>query len=200
MGLAALRHHRRYPVMRGAWLRSEGALGGIGGQALIAAMCALATAVLGALLGSVSLGDIVLAAMLGAAFGLLLVRGVAVAVELGRYHRRRYRVRDWKALPGRVIGGEIVFELACTAPRPGLEPVAALGAMEVEITDSTGASVRVLSRSLDRLGSRVQARCPLPPCPGSYEVRWYASTPGEKLYEVTRAKFPRLTRPGESAA
>jgi len=153
---------------------------------LIAAMCALVTAVLQGLLGSLSVGSLALAATLGAAGGLLLVRGGACLVALVRYPLRRHRNRSYEARPGRVVGGRVAFDLVCTAPRPILDWVASLGYMEAEITDPTGASVRILSNNLDRLGSRVEATCPFSPCRGTYEVRWYASTEAEKLYEVTR--------------
>ncbi len=199
MGLAGLRHHRRFPLLRGAGLRSRRTLGGTGGEVLIAAMCALVTAVLQGLLGSLSVGSLALAATLGAAGGLLLVRGSASAVELVRYSRSGGMNKDWKALPGRVSDAGVWFRLVCTAPRAAFDPVSTLGYMDVLITGSNGESVRVLSDALDRFGDRVLAPCPFAD-EGEYEVRWYASTKGEKLYEVTRAKFPRLDRPGGPAA
>jgi hypothetical protein len=195
--LVPLGDFRRFPVLRRAHVRSGELLERVSGEIVIAAVCALAAAAWQGtheaqtrthLLLSVSLGNLIVAGLVGAVGGLLLVRGGSFLWELGRYRLTGRRDGVWEARPPEAVESLMFFSLVCRVFPP--VELSALGSyVECIITDPKGAIVLPL-----RIGARgnptgLTARCEVVAQVGTYEVRWLASTKHRKLYEVTRRRF-----------
>lgn len=183
MRLEGLRDHRRFPVARRASRVARESLQGTAGEALIAAVCALVAAF-------ASAWSTLLAALGGAAGGLLLVRGSAFVLALVRYRLSGWTDGEWEARMTYGRGRDAVrFELVCIV-QPPVE-LASFGRMECLIIDPDGREGRVVDERLlaEDCPVKVTAMFNANGCYGDYEVHWYASTRTRGLYEITRATF-----------
>ena len=189
--------YRRFPVLRRAHVRSRELLERASGEIAIAVICALVAAAWQNaheaqtrthLLLSVSLGDLIIAGLVGAVGGLVLVRAGSFLWELGRYRLSGGRDGIWEARRPEAVENLMFFSLVCKTFPP--VDLSVLGAyVECLITDPEGAPVPPLYIEARGNPIGLTARCEVAAKVGTYEVRWFASTKYRKLYEVTRRSF-----------
>jgi hypothetical protein len=140
-----------------------------------------------------STADVLLKVAGGSVAGLALVWLLAFVGSWLLYWRAGFRNPDWEGELFALGGNRVMFQLNCTA-HPPVDPRVSLGYMECLVIDPDGRHILVpdgfINGQITPTGkSSVSIDFDTKGVEGSYETRWYASTPRRRQYELTRESF-----------